>query len=149
MPWKWCPTNRIQKSLWERYYQHSHKITNNTLWPGSYTNITSQRHLEIDCTITPGNYQQINHIWSIPTRFQEALLNPPIKKMILDHLNKNYCPVSNLSFGSKLVEWVVADQLVSYLDTYNLMEPNQSAYRTKHSTGTTLLSHIWYPMHHG
>ena len=37
------------------------------------------------------------------------------------------------------MEWVVAAQLVSYLDTYNLMEPNQSAYRTNHSTENTLL----------
>ena len=57
-----------------------------------------------------------------PWDFKEALVNPLIKKIILDHLNKmNYCPVSIFSFGSKLVEWVVADQLVSYLNTYNLM----------------------------
>ena len=75
-----------------------------------------------------------------PQGFKEALVNPLNKKIILDLLNKkNYCPVSNLSFGSKLVEQVVAAQLVSYLDTYNLMEPNQSAYRTNHSTETTLL----------
>ena len=36
------------------------------------------------------------------------------------------------------MEWVVAAQLVSYLDTYSLLEPNQSAHITNHSTGTTL-----------
>ena len=35
-----------------------------------------------------------------PQDFKEALVNPLIKKIILDHLNKkNYHPVSNLSFG--------------------------------------------------
>ena len=106
----------------------------------TYTKITSQRHLEIDCTITPGNHQQIHHIWSIPQDFKEALVNSLIKKIILDHLNKkNYHPVSDLSFESKLVEQVVAAQLVSYLDTYNLKQPKQSAYRTNHSTDSTLL----------
>ena len=37
------------------------------------------------------------------------------------------------------MEWVVVDQLKAYLDTYNLMEPNQSVYRTNHSIETTLL----------
>ena len=136
----WYPTNRIQKSLWERYYQHSQKVTNKTLWPGPYTNITSQRHLGIDCTITPVNYQQIYHIWSIPTGIEGSTSKSTHQENIFCHLHKkNYHPVSNLSFGSKHMEQVVADQLVSYLDTYNLMESNQSTYRTKHSKETTLL----------
>ena len=68
------------------------------------------------------------------------LVNPLIKKIFLDNVNKkNYHPVSNLSFGSKLGKQVFADHLVSHLDTYNLMEPNQSTNRINHSTETTLL----------
>ena len=37
--------------------------------------------------------------------FMEALVNLLLMNIILDYLNKkNYCPVSNLSFGSKLVD---------------------------------------------
>ena len=36
---------------------------------------------------------------------------------------KNYRPVSNLTFVSKLVERVVSPRLVSYLDTHCLIMP--------------------------
>ena len=52
---------------------------------------------------------------------------------------KNYRPVSNLSFISKLIEKAVSSQLKTYLDTNNLNEPFQSAYRKGHSTETALL----------
>ena len=52
---------------------------------------------------------------------------------------KNYRPVSNLSFISKLVERVVCVQLVKHLKTNNLYEIFQSAYRQLHSTETALL----------
>ena len=51
----------------------------------------------------------------------------------------NYRPVSNLSFLSKTVERVVAEQLNSYLMNNGLMPPLQSAYRRHHSTETALL----------
>ena len=134
--WNWWPTNRIQKNLWGRYYQHSHKITNKTSWPGPYTNITSQRHLEIDCTITPGNYHQINHIWSIPTGFQESTSKSTHQENNFGSFTQEELSSSLQSFfWIKTYGWVVADQW----DTYNLMNPNPSAYRTKHYTDTTLL----------
>ena len=52
---------------------------------------------------------------------------------------KNYKPVSNLSFVSKLVERVAVKQLTDYLDTNGLMPLLQSAYRRHHSTETALL----------
>jgi len=51
----------------------------------------------------------------------------------------NYRPVSNLSFLSKTVERVIAEQLNSYLTNNGLMPPLQSAYRRHHSTETALL----------
>ena len=70
-----CSETEVQLTEFRRVsekdnYQHGHKVTNKTLWPGPYTSIASQRHLEIDCTIILGKYQQVNHIWSIPTGFQ-------------------------------------------------------------------------------
>ena len=75
-----------------------------------------------------------------PTELKKAFLTPLIKKIILDcEIFKNYRPVSNLSFISKLVERVVCVQLVEHLKTNNLHEIFQSAYRQLHSTETALL----------
>ena len=52
---------------------------------------------------------------------------------------KNFRPVSNLAFISKLVETVVAKQLQHYLNCNNLFPVFQSAYRQNHSTETALL----------
>ena len=55
-----------------------------------------------------------------PTELKKAFLTPLIKKIILDcEIFKNYRPVSNLSFISKLVERVVCVQLVEHLKTNN------------------------------
>ena len=51
----------------------------------------------------------------------------------------NYRPVSLLSFLSKLLERVVAKQLVSHLESQSLFVSVQSAYRATHSTETVLL----------
>ena len=52
---------------------------------------------------------------------------------------KNYRPVSNLSFISKLVERVVARQLMDYLTANPFVPKFQSAYRRYHSTETAML----------
>ena len=70
----------------------------------------------------------------VPEAFKEAIVTPLIKKQSLDRENlKNYRPVSNLPFISKLVEKVVMERLNCHLDENNLREPLQSAYRAKHS----------------
>ena len=75
-----------------------------------------------------------------PTELKKAFLTPLIKKIILDcEIFKNYRPVSNISFISKLVERVVCVQLVEHLKTNNLYDIFQSAYRQLHSTETALL----------
>ena len=63
-----------------------------------------------------------------------------IKKLIIDcEIFKNYRPVSNLSFVSKLIERIVCVQLVDHLKENDLYEIFQSAYRQLHSTETALL----------
>ena len=52
---------------------------------------------------------------------------------------KNYRPVSNLSFLSKVLERIVLSQLNEHLNHNNLLSPLQSAYRPNHSTETALL----------
>ncbi len=61
-----------------------------------------------------------------------------LKKPGIELINKNYRPVSNLAFLSKLPERVVALQLVDHLLNNGLMDKFQSAYREGHSTETAL-----------
>ena len=52
---------------------------------------------------------------------------------------KNYRPVSKLCFIAKILEKLVLSQVSSYLNSHNLYNTCQSAYRPGHSTETTLL----------
>lgn len=51
----------------------------------------------------------------------------------------NFRPISNLRFVAKIVEKVVALQLIAYIDTNDLDEKFQSAYKKNHSTETALI----------
>jgi len=63
-----------------------------------------------------------------------------IKKHNLDASQpKNFRPVSNLPYLSKILEKVVQSQLQKFLDEHNMMPPHQSACRKFHSTETALL----------
>ena len=53
---------------------------------------------------------------------------------------KNDSPVSGLCFMSKLVEKVVASQMIDHINLYGLDNMNQYAYKLDHSTRTLLLS---------
>ncbi len=75
-----------------------------------------------------------------PQDLKSAVMRPHIKKASLDQdLLKNYRPVSNLPFLSKLIERIVADQLIEHLEKNMLFNPLQSAYHRGHSTETALL----------
>ena len=75
----------------------------------------------------------------MPIALKHALIKPLLKKMGLQLIDKNYRPVSNLSYLSKLIERAVAVQLINHLKENNLMDLYQSAYRMFHSTETALL----------
>ena len=67
-------------------------------------------------------------------------VTPLHKKPSLDKNSlKNYRPVSNLSFISKLIEKVVANQLNEFISHECLLNVNQSAYKSSHSTEIALL----------
>jgi len=76
----------------------------------------------------------------LPASQKVAVVTPLLKKASLEpHELKNYRPVSNLSFVSKLVERVAVKQLIDYLETKGLLLLFQSAYRSHRSTETALL----------
>ena len=69
-----------------------------------------------------------------------AIVRPLIKGPNLDTQLKNYRPISNLSFLSKIVEKAAQLQLQDHFDQQSLLPKHQSAYRQHHSTKTTLLN---------
>lgn len=76
----------------------------------------------------------------LPESQKGANIVPRLKKRGLDEADyKNYRPVSNLSFLSKLLERIVAQQLHYFLSTTDALPYFQSAYRRFHSTETALL----------
>ena len=72
--------------------------------------------------------------------FKSSYITPLLKKADLDSADlKSYRPISNLSVISKLLERIVAKQLIRYLKDNDLLPDLQSAYRSGHSTETTVL----------
>ena len=77
---------------------------------------------------------------SFPSCFKTAHVTPLLKKAGLDrNILKNYRPVSNLSYISKLIEKAVARQINEHIAQEGISNENQSAYRVFHSTEMALL----------
>ena len=68
-----------------------------------------------------------------------GLINPILKKPGLDLLYKNYRPVSNLQYVSKLTEKVVFNQVYDHMVSNAIFPALQSSYRQFHSTETALI----------
>ena len=75
-------------------------------------------------------------------RWKTAILRPLLKKSGLKLIKKNYRPVNNLSFLSKVVERCILEQLNSHCTEFNLLPDLQSAYRQNYSTETSLLKMV-------
>jgi len=75
-----------------------------------------------------------------PDIFKLAYITPLLKKADLDPAAIiSYRPISNLSVISKLLERLVAKQMLEYLVNGGLLPDAQLAYRAYHSTETTVL----------
>ena len=76
----------------------------------------------------------------VPSCFKHALVRPLLKKANLDpNCLRNYRPISNLPFLSKVLERIVLKQFLQHLESHSILEPFQSAYRKCHSTETAVL----------
>ena len=76
----------------------------------------------------------------VPRLFKGSYVKPLLKKPGLDKNElKNYRPVSNLPFVSKVLEKVVDVQMEQHLSENRQHELHQAAYRKFHSTETALL----------
>ncbi len=70
---------------------------------------------------------------SVPTQFKIAKIVPIFKSGEKNNMD-NYRPISLLSNFSKICEKVVANRLVLFLETNDLLTANQFGFRKKHST---------------
>ena len=68
-----------------------------------------------------------------------ALVNPLLKKPGLDLVFKNYRPVSNLQYVSKLTERAVFNQVHDHMVANCVYPMFQSAFRLRHSTEMALV----------
>ena len=75
-----------------------------------------------------------------PSQWKIASIRPLLEKLGLELLAKNYRPVSNLSFLSKLVEKCMLSQFNSHCKLNGLIPNYQSAYRAFHSCKTSLIN---------
>jgi len=74
-----------------------------------------------------------------------ATITPILKKLILDcEVLANYRPISNLPFIAKVVEKVIATQVIEHVEANNLQDKWQSAYKEGHGTETALICVLDY-----
>ena len=75
-----------------------------------------------------------------PTPCKSSIIFPLIKKPGLDpEILKNYRPVANLSFISKIFEKAIASQIHDHLINNDIVDNFQPAYKAGHSCETALL----------
>ena len=72
-----------------------------------------------------------------PDRLKSAIIKP-IFKTDDPNLITNYRPISILTILSKIFERAAVDQMISFLEKYELINKNQHAYRKFHNTITCL-----------
>src|SRR6218665_23357 len=76
----------------------------------------------------------------LPTLQKRSILLPKLKREGLDSTDpSNYRPIANVTFLSKILERIIANQLLVHLDVNVLFPPLQSGFRRNHSTGTLLV----------
>ena len=84
----------------------------------------------INCSLETGIF---------PKAWKKAAVKPLIKKKGLPLELKNYRPVSNLSFLSKVLEKAALQQVVAFVENHSLLPSYQSAYRRNYGVETTML----------
>ena len=86
-----------------------------------------------------------------PLLIKHTIITPILKNSSLDKtLTKNYRPIYNLSFLSKIIEKIIANHLTNHITNNNLDNPRQTAYKRKNNTETLLLDltkYISYNIH--
>ena len=94
--------------------------------------LKSLRWIELLLTNESIRRSQVPSIW-------KAACVTPIPKSNDTSLITNYRPISILPVTSKVLEWIVRDQIMEHLHEYSLLSDRQSGFRSGHSTQDVLL----------
>jgi len=85
-------------------------------------------------------FNKSHAVGHFPAAFKEVFFTPIVKKPGLDDTDvSSYRPISNLPVLSKLLEHLVARQLMDHLSSSDLLPSLQSGFRPGHSTETAIL----------
>ena len=99
------------------------------------------------CTNFAAHLPEVTGIWHYPKWLAHYKCNPLFKKG--EHYKAaNYRPVSLTSIFSKLMEHVIASQLMGHLNTNNIFYDLQHGFQDKHSCETQLLALV-HELAHG
>ena len=74
----------------------------------------------------------------MPDQFKVARVVPIYKKGS-SYLVSNYRPISLLSIFNKIIEKLMYNRIISYLEKFSIPHNNQFGFRSKHSTTHALL----------
>lgn len=90
--------------------------------------------------LTPAILPQLAHLVNtclvkstFPAVLKTAMITPVYKSGVRSHFS-NYRPISVLPIISKVLEYVIHDQLMSFVNENNIISESQFGFRAKHST---------------
>src|SRR6218665_2059584 len=110
-----------------------------------------QSHFMTSILVTNSQYVNLTltepSLTHLPTSQKRFILLPKLKRDGLDSTDpSNYRRIANVTFLSKILERIIANQLLVYLDVNELLPPLQSGFRRNHAT-ETLLVHLLSDFH--
>ena len=105
----------------------------------SSTNITSKSHPPCSTSYNYSHNEYISQTWYLHKQMENSNYTPPPQKSRIRLNLKNYRPVSNLSFLSKVLEQCILTQFNNHCNEYSLMPDYQSAYGANYSCEISLL----------
>jgi len=99
-----------------------------------------KQHVDVFAPFLTALFNRSLSLGVVPTVFKAAYITPRLKKPDLDPSDvKSFRPISNLTVLSKVLEHLVARQLLDHVRVHKLLPSLQSAYRAQHSTETAVL----------
>ena len=99
-----------------------------------------KEHVDVFAPFLTALFNRSLSLGVVPSGFKAAYTTPRLKKPDLDPANvKSFRPISNLTVLSKLLERLVARELLDHVRVHKLLPDLQSAYRAQHSTETAVL----------
>ena len=124
----------ICTNVWKRGEGDYHVHEEQMLWTWCLANLPLKEDNWCVSSIHYKNSEFFLWKWdSLHTQWKVAIVRLLLKKLGLDLINKNYRPVSNLSFLSKVIEKAMLKQFNQHCNNYGLLPDYQSAYRSNYS----------------